>query len=104
MNLLALLALFMLAKPSKDAAPSAVSASAPSRPSGARVIGQVVLVPLADGSNAIVAKAPGVESAYDAIVIARGTVYGSAKGVAVLLRCGNADDARAIADEIRGKF
>ena len=47
---------------------------------------------------------PNVGSAFDAIVIARGTVYGSSKGEAVVLRCGSEADAKAIAQEIRGKF
>lgn len=104
MNVLGLLALLMLA--SKKAEPATAPPPKPgvSAAAGVRVIGQVLLVPLRDGTNAIVAKAPGVESAYDAIVIARGTVYGSRKGAAVLLRCGSESDAKAIADEIRGKI
>lgn len=105
MNVLGFLALLMLA--SKKAEPAAAAAPKPgvaAAAAGVRVVGQVLLVPLRDGTNAIVAKVPGVESAFDAIVIARGTVYGSSKGVAVLLRCGSESDAKAIADEIRGKI
>lgn len=103
MNLLALLALFMLAKPS--ASTSAPPASATSgTPAGPRVVGKVLMLPLRDGTQAIVATLPGVGPAFDAIVIARGTVYGSSKGEAVVLRCGSESDARAIADELRGRF
>lgn len=105
---LALLALFMLAKPSakaQGAAPAPAPASEPTRP-GVRVIGQVLSIPLRDGTNCIVAKIQTATSAdaIDAIVIARGTVYGSSKGVAAVLRCGSESDAKAIAEEIRGKF
>lgn len=71
---------------------------------GARVVGQVLLLPLRDGSEAIVAKLQHPGSALDAIVIARGTVYGSSRGAVALLRCGSEADAEAIANEIRGKF
>jgi hypothetical protein len=103
LNVLGFLALLMLA--SKKAEPAAAE---PPRPgvsaAGARVVGQVLLVPLRDGTNAIVAKVSGIGSAFDAIVIARGTVYGSSQGVAAVLRCGSEADAKAIAEEIRGKF
>lgn len=102
MNLLALLALFMLAKPS--ASTSAPPAATSGTPAGPRVVGKVLMLPLRDGTQAIVASMPGVGSAFDAIVIARGTVYGSSKGEAVVLRCGSESDAKAIADELRGRF
>ena len=105
---LGLLALIMLAKPSAStpaAAPSPSPSSTPAKP-GVRVIGQVLSIPLRDGTNCIVAKIATATSAdaIDAIVIARGTVYGSSKGVAAVLRCGSESDAHAIAEEIRGKF
>jgi hypothetical protein len=100
---LALLALFFLAKPSGNAATTTTTAAASPKP-GVRVIGQVIQVPLRDGTNAIVAKLTGETGALDAIVIARGTVYGSKDGVAAVLRCGSESDAKAIADEIRGRF
>jgi hypothetical protein len=105
-NVLGLLALLMLA--SKKAEPAAAAAPKPavSAQAGVRVIGQVLSIPLRDGTNCIVAKIQTATStdAIDAIVIARGTVYGSRKGEAVVLRCGSESDAKAIADEIRGKF
>ncbi len=98
---LALLALFMLSKPSASTpAPAATSGTT----AGPRVVGKVLLIPLRDGTQAIVAQMPGVGGVLDAIVIARGTVYGSSKGQAVVLRCGSEADAKAIAEEIRGKF
>lgn len=107
---LGLLALFMLAKPSASTASTgpASPASTPSKP-GVRVVGQVLQIPLSDGTGAIVAKldpskVQGNDSTIDAIVIARGTVYGSRNGVAAVLRCGSEADAQAIAAEIRGKF
>jgi len=104
---LGLLALIMLAKPSAST-PAAAPSPSPSTPAkpGVRVIGQVLSIPLRDGTNCIVAKIATATSAdaIDAIVIARGTVYGSSKGVAAVLRCGSESDARAIAEEIRGKF
>lgn len=102
MNLLALLALFMLAKPS--ASTSAPASATSGTQAGPRVVGKVLMLPLRDGTQAIVATLPGVGPAFDAIVIARGTVYGSSKGEAVVLRCGSESDARAIADELRGRF
>jgi len=105
MNVLGLLALLMLA--SKKAEPAAAAPKpAVSAQAGVRVIGQVLSIPLRDGTNCIVAKIQTATSsdAIDAIVIARGTVYGSSKGVAAVLRCGSESDARAIAEEIRGKF
>ena len=103
MNLLALFALFMLAKPSAST-PAPAASNGSTTPAGARVVGRVLMLPLRDGTQAIVASMPGVGSAFDAIVIARGTVYGSSKGEAVVLRCGSEADAQAIAQEIRGKF
>jgi len=100
---LALLALFFLAKPSASTTTTA-PASTTRTNGGVRVIGQVIQVPLRDGTNAIVAKLTGETGALDAIVIARGTVYGSKDGVAAVLRCGSESDAKAIADEIRGRF
>jgi len=107
---LGLLALIMLAKPSSSTTTTgpASPASAPSQP-GVRVVGQVLQIPLSDGTAAIVAKldlskVQGNDQTIDAIVIARGTVYGSRKGVAAVLRCGSESDAQAIAAEIRGKF
>lgn len=105
MNVLGLLALVMLA--SKKAEPAAAQPPKPgvSAPAGVRVVGQVLLIPLRDGSDCIVAKLNNVgNGALDAIVIARGTVYGSAKGEAAVLRCGSESDAKAIAAEIRGKI
>lgn len=99
---LALLALFFLAKPSASTTPPPPATT--TRSNGVRVIGQVIQVPLRDGTNAIVAKLTGETGALDAIVIARGTVYGSKDGVAAVLRCGSESDAKAIADEIRGRF
>jgi hypothetical protein len=100
---LGLLALFLLARPSSgNVAASPAPATAP-KP-GVRVIGQVLQIPLRDGTNAIIAKLTEVPGAIDAIVIARGTVYGSSKGVAAVLRCGSEADAKAIADELRGRF
>lgn len=101
---LALLALFMLAKPSAAASTPAPASTAGPTKSGARVVGRVLMIPLRDGTEAIVASMPGVGTAFDSIVIARGTVYGSRNGEAVVLRCGNEADAKAIANEIRGKF
>jgi hypothetical protein len=101
---LALLALFFLAKPSASSTTTTPAASTRSNGGGVRVIGQVIQVPLRDGTNAIVAKLTGETGALDAIVIARGTVYGSKDGVAAVLRCGSESDAKAIADEIRGRF
>jgi len=108
LNLLGLLALFMLAKPSASSSTTRAPApaSTPSKP-GARVIGQVLQIPLSDGSGAIIAKLEldkVSDQQIDAIVIARGTVYGSRKGVAAVLRCGSAADAEAIAAELKGKF
>jgi hypothetical protein len=105
---LGLLALFMLAKPSASSSSTAPASptSTPSKP-GARVVGQVLQIPLSDGTGAIVAKLQLDklnDNTLDAIVIARGTVYGSRNGVAAVLRCGSEADAKAIADEIRGKF
>jgi len=107
MNVLGLLALLMLA--SKKAEPAAAAAPKPavSAQAGVRVIGQVLQIPLRDGTAAIVAKIQPekvTDNTIDAIVIARGTVYGSSKGVAAVLRCGSESDAKAIAEEIRGKF
>ncbi len=106
-----LLALFMLAKGSASTTTTTgptSPASTPSKP-GVRVVGQVLQIPLSDGTAAIVAKldlskVQGNDNTIDAIVIARGTVYGSRKGVAAVLRCGSEADAEAIAAEIRGKF
>jgi len=92
----ALLALFFLSK--KPSTPTAGASP------GVRVVGQVIQIPLRDGTNAIVAKLTDVAGVLDAIVIARGTVYGSQRGQAAVLRCGSARDAEAIAEEIRGKF
>lgn len=106
---LGLLALIMLAKPSASASTAAPSpASTPAKP-GVRVVGQVLQIPLSDGTAAIVAKLDlskvlGNDQTLDAVVIARGVVYGSRKGEAIVVRAGSVEDARAIADEIRGKF
>ncbi len=100
--LLALLALFLLAKPGASSTPAPASTAGTT--AGPRVVGKVLLIPLRDGTQAIVAQMPGVGSAFDAIVIARGTVYGSSKGQAVVLRCGSEADAEAIADEIRSRI
>lgn len=101
---LALLALYLLAKPRDATAAPAPAAASRVSATGARVIGEVVQVPLRDGTNAIVAKLTSQPGVIDAIVIARGTVYGSQRGVAAVLRCGSQADAEAIAEEIRGKF
>lgn len=100
---LALFALYMLAKPSGSATPAPGSTAA-GTPAGPRVVGRVLMLPLRDGSQAIVASMPGVGTAFDAIVIARGTVYGSRNGEPVVLRCGSESDAHAIADEIRSRL
>lgn len=102
---LGLLALIMLAKPSAStpAAAAPAATSGPTKP-GTRVVGKVLMIPLSDGTEAIVATLAGVGPSFDALVIARGTVYGSRQGEAVVLRCGSESDAKAIAAEIRGKF
>jgi hypothetical protein len=104
MNLLALFALFMLAKPGASSTTPAAAASGATQAKGVRVVGKVLMIPLRDGQEAIVATLPGVGPAFDALVIGRGTVYGSRNGEAVVLRCGSEADAKAIAEEIRGKF
>jgi hypothetical protein len=95
---LALLALYLLTKT------SATPATPTTNGAGPRVVGRVLMLPLRDGTQAVVASMPGVGSAIDAFVIARGTVYGSSNGEPVLLRCGSAADAKAIAAELRGRF
>jgi hypothetical protein len=101
---LGLLALFLLARPSSGNVAASPAAPTTAPKPGVRVIGQVLQIPLRDGTNAIIAKLTEVPGAIDAIVIARGTVYGSSKGVAAVLRCGSEADAKAIADELRGRF
>jgi hypothetical protein len=102
---LGLLALFLLSRPRSATAsttPATTTTTAPKK-NGVTVVGQVLQIPLSDGQNAIVAKL-NLPGALDAIVIARGTVYGSSKGQAAVLRCGSEAEAKAIANEIRGKF